>query len=128
MAYPLPRTDPAEHSSVSADVLRLQRILVCMEASTRKNPDKLSGPEKVRFLSVLGKDPDLQQSVIERLHEVEALAPDPTGVGDQLRSGAEQIAHGAAEAAREVAASPAVRKAAARAQQVASRARARIGR
>ena len=99
-----------------------------MEASTRKNPDKLTGPEKVRFLSVLGKDPALQQTVIERLRDVEALAPDPSGVGDQLRSGAEQLAHGAAEAAREVAASPAARKVAERAQQTARRARARIGR
>lgn len=40
-----------------------------------KNPEKLTGPEKVRFLSVLSKDPQLQVDVIAHLREIDVLAP-----------------------------------------------------
>jgi hypothetical protein len=100
-----------------------------METShARKNPDKLSGPEKVRFLSVLGKDPELQQAVVERLHEIGALNADPQGAGELLRSGADHLAHGARDAAQQLAHSPAAKRIAGRAQALASEARQRVRR
>lgn len=46
---------------------------VAKPRSRAKNPSKLTGPEKIRFLSVLEKDPELQRDVIRSLHEMGAF-------------------------------------------------------
>jgi hypothetical protein len=65
-------------------------------SAPRKNPDKLSGPEKTRFLSVLSKDPQLQADVVEALREAEYVIVAPRQILDdavhRVREQAEELA------------------------------------
>ncbi len=53
-----------------------------------KNPDKLTGPEKVRFLSVLSKDPELQADVVAQLRDLSVI---PKATKDRLDEGVKHL-------------------------------------
>jgi hypothetical protein len=101
-------------------------------AETRKNPNKLTGPEKTRFLSVLSKDPELQEDVVAKLRDLGVYSISPRHVldtvADRARGNAQELAGMALDKVQGVAHSAQVNRVAERVQQQAAKMRERVGR